>query len=102
MDKRDIDKIIQLTGEGKPISKIWEENFPEYDYWEIYCTAYDAGERSSVGTRRMITNRLNKLATCSVAERQSIINEIDDLVWYLYNRYKDSQHKLDKIREIIE
>lgn len=102
MDKKDADKIIGLVGEGKRISKICEENFPEYDYWDIYCTAHDAGERSSLGTRRMITNRLNKLAMCSINERQNIIDEVDDLVWYLYNRYKDSQQKLENIRKIIE
>lgn len=63
MDQRDSEKIIRLAREGKQISKIWEEDFPNYDYWEIYVEVHAAGERSSLGIKRMITGRLNKLQT---------------------------------------
>jgi hypothetical protein len=102
MNKKDSDVIIRLTREGKHISKIWSEDFPEYDYWEIYMEAYGAGEKSSVGVKRMITARLNKLAdTNSKVDREALINELHELILHLYSRYKASQQKLDDIRAII-
>lgn len=101
MDKRDSDKIIQLVREGKQISKVMEEDFPQYDYWDIYTAAFNAGERSSMGVKRMISNRLQKLPNASPQEQNQIITDIDDLVCYLYSRYKESQQKLDEIRTII-
>ena len=101
MDMRDLEKIVQLAREGKQISKIWKEDFPQYDYWEIYVEVYGADEKSSIGTKRMITNRLNKLSSLSKKEQEERIKEIDELVCYLYNRYKESQQKLDDIRGVI-
>lgn len=101
MDKRDSEKMIQLAREGKQISKIWSEDFPNYDYWEIYGEVYGAGERSARGARKIISNRLKKLADSPKNEQQDLINEINDLVWYLYERYKENQQKLDKIRGVI-
>ncbi len=100
MDIRDSEKIIQLAREGKQISKIWSEDFPQYGYWEIYVEVYGSGEKSSVGAKRMITNRLNKLATLPQNE-QDLIKEINYLVCYLYDRYRESQQKLDDIRAAI-
>lgn len=101
-DKRDRERIIQLAREGKQISNIWEDNFSNYDYWDIYEVIYGAGERSAVGVKRMITNRLNKLPSLSKSEQEEMITEIDDLVRYLYTRYKESQRKLDSIRNIMD
>lgn len=101
MDKRDSEKMVQLAREGKQISKIWEEDFPQYDYWDVYVEVYGAGEKSSLGTKRMITNRLNKLSSIPKREQDELIQEIDELVCYLYNRYKESQQKLDDIRGVI-
>ncbi|MDX8289133.1 hypothetical protein SLL00_04990 [Metabacillus indicus] len=56
-DKRDIEKIIKLAREGKQISRIWEEYFPHYDYWDIYFEIHEAGEKSALGTKRKITHR---------------------------------------------
>jgi hypothetical protein len=101
MDKRDSEKMIQLAREGKQISKILEEDFPLYDYWEIYCEVYGAGEISALGAKRMISNRLGLLATASKSEQKEIIEEINDLVWRLYTRHKENQQKLDEIRGVI-
>lgn len=100
MDDRDEKQIAKLAREGKPISKICED-FPDYDYWDVYCAAYYAGERSSVGVKRMITNRLNKLDSANQKQQEELISEIKDLVWHLYVRYQEGQQKLDEIRKII-
>ncbi len=102
MDERDSKKMIKLAREGKQISKIFQEDFPNYEYWDIYCEVYGAGERSVLGVKRMITNRLCKLPSIPPNEQQLIIDEINDLVYYLYSRFKVNQEKLDEIREIIE
>jgi len=101
MDKRDSEKMIKLAREGKQISKILQEDFPNYDYWDIYCEIYGAGERSALGVKRMITNRLCKLTATPANEQQVIIDEINDLVYHLYSRFKENQEKLDEIRSTI-
>lgn len=102
IDSRDVEKMIKLAREGKQISKIWEEDFPQYDYWDIYMEIHEAGEKSALGTRKKITYRLNKLQTVTKKEREDIISEIQDLVEHLYVRYKESQKKLQEIRNVIE
>jgi phosphoribosyl-ATP pyrophosphohydrolase len=102
IDERDITRMVQLAREGKQIKKINEEDFPEYNYWEIYEKIYGAGEKSALGVKKMITMRLNKLTTVTKKEQPEIISEIADLVEYLYVRHKESQVKLDEIRSIIE
>lgn len=54
VEERDSKKMIQLAREGKQISKILEEDFPEYDYCDVYFEVYGSGEKSSLGIRRMI------------------------------------------------
>ncbi|ASA24909.1 hypothetical protein [Paenibacillus donghaensis] len=102
MNKKDTEVMVRLAKEGKRISKIWTEDFPEYDYWDIYFEVYGAGERSSVGVKRMITARLDKLTEADdKQDRINIIEELNELVVHLYSRYKSSQQKLNEIRTII-
>lgn len=102
MDSRDSELIIKLAREGKPIARILEEDFPNYDYWDIYFAVNEGGERSSVGVKRKITNRLYKLPSLSKEEQKDVIQEIDELVCFLYDRYKESQQKLDDIRGVMD
>jgi hypothetical protein len=102
MKQKDALEIQKLVREGKQISKVMEEDYPEYEYWDIYMAAYDAGERSALGVKRMITTRLNKMVESkNSTERKEIQEEIDELVWHLYESLKDSQKKLEKIRAVI-
>jgi phosphoribosyl-ATP pyrophosphohydrolase len=102
MNKKDKDAIQTLAREGKQISKIMEQDFPEYDYWEIYQAVYDEGGKSALGAKRTIANRLMTLAeTKKKQERAQIIEEIEELVWHLYNSLKDSQQKLDVLRKVL-
>jgi hypothetical protein len=102
MNKKDKDAIQNLAREGKQISKIMEQDYPEYDYWEIYQAVYDDGGKSALGTKRTIANRLTTLVeTGKKQERVAIIKEIEDLVWHLYDSLKNSQQKLDAMRKIL-
>jgi len=102
MDIRDKAQIIKLAREGMQISKIWDEHFPQYDYWEIHFTIEEAGEQSSIGTKRMITNRLNKLRSIVPNEHELLIDEIDGLVNHLYVRYKEDQSKINEARKALD
>ncbi|MGX5678392.1 hypothetical protein [Bacillus toyonensis] len=94
--------MVRLVREGKHISKIWAEDFSEYGYWEVYTEVYGAGEKSSVGVKRMITARLKKLTgTNKQKDREELIEEINELIFHLYIRYKDSQQKSNEIRSSI-
>ena len=102
MNKKDRTQIQVLAKEGKPLSKIMESDFPEYYYWEIYDAVYDAGGKSALGVKRTIANRLKTLSeTSKKNERTEIIEEIEELVWHLYDGLKTSQKKLSAIRKAL-
>ena len=93
-------KMKTLAQEGKPISKIMSD-FPELSYWDIYFEVYGNGERSALGVKRMISNRLNQIVDAPKAERKRIVDELNDLVWHLYNNHKTNQKKLQTIRKAL-
>ena len=101
--QQDREKIIELAREGKQLTKIMEEDFPEYEYWEIYEVVYSDGGKSALGVKRTIANRLKTLRDPNLSddEKEEIIDEIDELVWHLYDSLKTSQSKLDAIRKIM-
>jgi len=102
ISKSDSDKMRRLAQEGKQISTIVEEDFPSLDYWEVYFEVHNNGQRSAHGIKRMITNRLQAVATSTdKAERTVIVSELQDLVWHLYTNYKISREKLAAIRATL-
>ncbi|MDL2253807.1 hypothetical protein LJC49_07015 [Ruminococcaceae bacterium OttesenSCG-928-I18] len=102
MDQRDAKQMVTLAKEGKQISKIWREDFPQYGYIDIYIEVYGQGEKSSLGVKRMISSRLKKLIHAAPEEQELLIDEIDELVGHLYERYKSNQKKLDMVRTVID
>jgi len=103
MNKKDKESIQALAHEGKRLTKIMEEDFPEYEYWEIYEAVYDNGGKSALGVKRTIANRLATLVdTGRKKEREVIIEEVEDLVWHLYDSLKSSQQKLQAIRKALD
>lgn len=103
MNKKDEAAIQALAQEGKQMSKIMEQDFPEYEYWEIYEAVYDAGGKSALGVKRTIANRLKTLSeTRKKDERTEIIEEVEELIWHLYDSLKASQKKLQAIRKTLD
>ena len=103
MNKKDKTTIQALAQEGKQLSRIMEQDFPEYEYLEIYEAVHDGGGKSALGVKRTIANRLTTLAeTRKKGERSEIIEEVEQLVWYLYDSLKTSQRKLDAIRKALD
>ena len=103
MIKKDKAAIQALAKEGKQLTKIMEQDYPEYEYWEIYEAVHDGGGKSALGVKRTIANRLTTLTeTRKKGERLEIIEEIEELVWHLYDSLKASQRKLDAIRKALD
>ena len=96
------EKIVRLTQEGKQISRIAHEDFPDLDYWEVYWAAIQGGQRSAQGVKKKITSRLKALASANKKERGELIAEVADLVSHLYSNYRINSQKLDKIRKTLE
>ena len=103
MKKRHAKIARKLASEGKQISKILHEDLPKCDYWDIYLAVHETGGKSALGVKRTITNRLNTLSeTRKKDERQEIIEEIEELVWHLYESVKTNQKKLSAIRKTLD
>ncbi len=102
ISKADSKKMQRLAQEGKTISKIVAEDFPKLDYSEVYFEIYGAGEKSSLGVKRTITNRLNELIDASKPDRKEIVAELHELVLHLYKSHKTNTAKLSKIRAALD
>jgi hypothetical protein len=102
ISKADARKMKLLAEEGKQISKIVSEDFPELDYWEVYFIVYNAGGGSSLGIKRTITNRINTMvSSTSKKEKLAVANELNELVLQLYMNHKKNTEKLKKIRAAL-
>lgn len=102
MTEKDRIAIQTLAKEGKQISKIAEQDFPEYGYWEIFQVVWEGGGKSALGVKRTVTNRLATLLnTTDDGIRADIVEEIGGLVQHLYDSLKNSQQKLDTIRQTL-
>ena len=96
-------QIKNFISEGKKISEIRRENFPESSYAEIYSAAHDGTDGSSLGIKKKITYRLNKLvAANSKIQKDEFATDIRDLVNSLYRQHKDMSAKLAEIRDVLE
>lgn len=100
--QKDAARMRRLAQEGKPISKIVADDFPDLDYWDVYIEVYGSGERSSRGIKKMISIRLNKLVDSNKPDRRVIVRELHELVWHLYENHKTNQRKLSKIRKALQ
>ncbi len=80
----DKEKITLLAQEGKQISKIADEDFPNLDYWEVYWAAIEGGQPPAQGVKKKISNRLKALAAANKKQRDELTGEIADLVSHLY------------------
>ncbi len=102
VSKNDSKKMQRLAQEGKKISKILSEDFPDLDYLDVYFAVHEGGERSSLGVKREITNRLSELVENTIAkDRRKQSEVLHELIGYLYNSHKTNTAKLAKIRAAL-
>jgi hypothetical protein len=98
INKRDLNEMNDLLVKGKTIAQIAKRH-PQYDYWEIYWEVNDA---SFLGKKRSITNRLKKLVTTkTLADREIVAEEAQDLLDELYERLKSNSKKLIEIDRVL-
>jgi len=102
ISKKDAARMQSLAQEGKQVSKIQKENFPDYTYEQIYAVIYEAGGRAAQGIKRMITIRLNEMLHSKKETRKVLVSETKRLVLDLYENHKMNQKKLDKIRKALQ
>ena len=77
------------------------EDFPALSYWDIYFEAHGDGQRSALGVKRMIANRLKWIIDAPKETQARYVEELNGLVWSLYNDHKTNQEKLQKIRRAL-
>ena len=98
ISRRELSEMNDLVGKGMTIAQL-AQDYPDYDYWEIYWQVNDA---SFLGKKRTITNRLKKLVTCrSRPEREALAEEAQALLEELYRTLKGNSKKLIEIDRIL-
>jgi hypothetical protein len=103
ISKADSQKMQQLAQEGRRITEIVRDEFPKLTYWDVYIEVYGAGKRSAQGVKHMITTRLTAMAASkSKSERAVMLDELQGLVWHLYENHKANQRKLAAIRAALK
>lgn len=96
--KSELEKMNEMLTNGATIAKI-HRKFNQYDYLEIYC---EVNDYSFLGKKRMVTNRINKIAKSKTpSERQKISKETKILLNELYTQLKINSKKLYKIARTI-
>jgi len=96
--KNDLKSMNDLVSKGATIADIYRK-FPKYDYWEIH---WEVNDYSFLGKKRMITNRINKIAKSrQPVERQKIADETKELLDDLYSQLKTNSKKLIQIDRIL-
>ena len=96
--KRELSEMNRRIERGATIAQL-AQDYPKYDYLEIYWSVNDA---SFLGKKRTITNRLNSLATCnSRSKREVLAKEAQALLNELYGTLKGNSKKLTQIGRIL-
>jgi (p)ppGpp synthase/HD superfamily hydrolase len=96
--RNELDEMNEALKNGRTIAQL-SKKYPEYDYWEIYWEVNDA---SFLGKKRTVTNRINKLVkTKTLAERELIAEEAQELLNELYNHLKANSKKLIEIDRVL-
>lgn len=96
--KADLEKMNEMLEKGSTFAQI-QRKFAKYEYWEIY---WETNDYSFLGKKRMITNRINKIANSkSRAERLEIAKETKEYLDELYSQLKVNSKKLIEIDRIL-
>ena len=96
--KAELEKMNEMLEKGATFAQI-QRKFKDYDYWEIY---WKTNDYSFLGKKRMITNRINKIANSrSRSERRKIAKETKEYLDELYSQLKVNSKKLIEIDRIL-
>jgi hypothetical protein len=96
--KAELEKMNEMLEKGSTFAQI-QRKFEKYDYWEIY---WETNDYSFLGKKRMITNRINKIAKSkSPSERREIAKETKEYLDELYSQLKINSKKLIEIDRVL-
>lgn len=96
LDQSTINKIRQMSSEGKQVPQISSEL--GVDYWQVWSHV----EHNWQGTKWVITNRLNRLkGEKDQATRERYVNEVKECVQYLYDQGKRMGTQIDRARKSL-
>jgi hypothetical protein len=96
--KSELEKMNEMLTNGATIAQI-HRKFDKYDYWEIY---WEINDYSFLGKKRMVTNRINKIAKSKTpSERRKISKEAKGLLNELYSQLKINSKKLIEIDRVL-
>lgn len=100
MEEKDIQKFIQLIGDGGNLKKTYEEHFhSRYEWSEVLKIIKKYNLMSVQGAKKNITENLNKIALSATPQQEDVLTETKELVDYIYLRYKETKDKLDKLNQ---
>ena len=98
ISKHERDEMNEALKNGSTIAQL-AKKYPQYDYWKIYWEVNDA---SFLGKKRTLTNRIKKLVTTkTLAEREMLAEEAQELLNELYNHLKSNSKKLIEIEKVL-
>jgi len=96
--KVELEKMNEMLSNGSTIAQI-QRKYPMYDYWEIY---WEINDYSFLGKKRMVTNRINKIASSKVpSERRKLATEAKEFLDELYSQLKINSKKLIEIDRVL-
>ena len=96
LDQDQIDAIRLMASQGQTISQIaWELDL-EWREVRKHVTSW-------LGTKRQITNRLQKLsAENDPHKRAKLVAEVDQRITYLYEQGKEVGKQIESIRRVLD
>ena len=95
LDKATVDEIKIMASQGQTISQIaWELDL-EWKQVRKHVTSW-------LGTKRQITNRLQKLSTENdPMKRAQLVEEVDQRITFLYEQGKEVGRQIEGVRRIL-
>jgi len=96
-------KIIQMITKGEKMHAIAREIGGDCAWQDIQRFCWESGDMSWQGSKRMISNRLNRFkAAGTQAERKRLATEIDEAVSYLYYCAKEMRSRIVAIEKDLK
>ncbi len=94
------DIAVQMATEGKSIVFISKELGLEWS--EVSECLRSAGVHAFIGAKQKITYRLNRLKRENDPDkREQLVNEVNDLINYIYYSGKDMGRVIDRARKAL-
>lgn len=103
MEKKDVEKLAKLIGEGLSFTRIHRDYFPNLNYNEELLPEIIKNNLVSNHAIKQRTSKIYaKLSSQATPEQEQLFNEHKELFEILYSRCNKFQKKVNEIKKIIE